>query len=61
MTDDFWYSVEAYKQGMFDMICFEDAITKQPFSPHVKQIQAMELMNDNVATQVGYGGSARRR
>lgn len=59
MTDDFYYNVEYYKRGLFDLICFEDKITKQVFSPHPKQIQAMELMNDNIVTQVGYGGSAR--
>lgn len=59
MTDDFWYAVEFYKSGMYDLICFEDKITGQVFSPHTKQCQAMELLNDPICSQVGYGGAAR--
>ena len=59
MTDDFWYAVEFYKAGMYDFIVFEDKITGEIFRFHPKQIQALELLNDNVTSYVGFGGAAR--
>jgi len=59
MTDDFYLSVELYKRGMYDLICFQDKITGLPFRFHKKQIQALELLNDDITTYVGFGGSAR--
>ena len=59
MTDEFWYNVEFYKRGLYDYICFKDKETGEPFAFHPKQIKALELLNDNVTSYVGYGGSAR--
>lgn len=59
MTDDFWYNVEYYKRGLYDLISFEDKITKEPFAFHSKQVKTIELLNDDITTYVGYGGAAR--
>ena len=59
MTDDFYYAVEFYKAGLYDFICFNDKITGELFRFHSKQIQALELLNDNTTSYIGYGGSAR--
>lgn len=59
MNKQFHRNVEFYKRGLFDQIFFTDKITNQEFRFHKKQIQALELLNDNLTTYVGYGGSAR--
>lgn len=59
MTDEFLRNVELYKRGLFDYIHFTDKITNQGFKLHKKQIQAIEYLNDNSTTYVGYGGAAR--
>lgn len=59
MTDDFYYNVEFYKKGYFDLISFKDKITGEPFAFNPKQLQALELLNDNTTSYIGYGGSAR--
>jgi len=59
MTDDFYLSVELYKRGLFDLISFTDKVTGEPFAFHKKQVQALEYLNDNITTYVGFGGSAR--
>lgn len=59
MTDEFKRNVELYKRGLFDHIFFTDKITKQGFSFHKKQIQAIEYLNDGSTTYTGYGGAAR--
>lgn len=59
MSDEFLQNVELYKRGLFDHIFFTDKITNQGFKFHKKQIQALELLNDDVTTYIGYGGAAR--
>lgn len=59
MTDDFYYNVEFYKAGKFDLISFKDKVTGEPFAYHLKQIQALELLNDFTTSYIGFGGGAR--
>lgn len=59
IVDQFHDCVEYYRRGLFDFISFYDHTQDVDFSFHSKQIQALELMNDNITTYVGYGGAAR--
>jgi len=59
MTDDFWYNVDFYRSGLYDCISFKDKITGEPFALHNQQIKAIELLNDNHTSYIGYGGAAR--
>lgn len=51
--------VELYKRGVYDKIPIGVYPDGSYFYMTKKQIRALELLNDNETTKVGYGGSAR--
>ena len=51
--------VELYKRGHYDKIPVGSYPDGSYFYPTIKQVQALELLNDDTTTMVGYGGSAR--
>lgn len=59
MDEIFESNVEFYKRGFFDCITYKDPYQDCTVRLHKKQIQALELFNDDVTTFVGYGGAAR--
>lgn len=59
ITEEFLVNVELYKRGLFDLISWYDDNTDDTFRFHKKQIQTLELLNDDSTTFVGYAGSAR--
>ena len=56
---EFEIYVELYKRGQFDKIPIGSYSDGSYFYCTKKQIRALELIADDVTTQIGYGGSAR--
>lgn len=52
-------NVELYRRGRYDLIEWFDAKMDTVFRYHKKQIKALEYLNDDTTTYVGYGGAAR--
>lgn len=51
--------IELYKRGAYNSIPIGSYPNGELFYMTKKQIKALELLNDNTTTSVGYGGSAR--
>ena len=51
--------IELYKRGEYAHIAIGDYPDGTLFYPTPKQVKALELLNDDITTIVGYGGSAR--
>ena len=51
--------IELYKRGNYSEIPIGEYPNGDYFYPTNKQIRALELLNDDTTTNVGYGGSAR--
>lgn len=51
--------VELYKRGQYSKLPVGSYPDGTYFYPTVKQVKALELLNDPTTTMVGYGGSAR--
>lgn len=56
---EFEIYVELYKRGVYSKIPIGKYSTGEYYYMTPKQIRALELLNDDITTQVGYGGSAR--
>jgi hypothetical protein len=56
---EFEIYVELYKRGEYALIPIGQYVDGEYFYMTVKQVRALELLNDNHTTHVGYGGSAR--
>jgi len=58
-SHEFEIYVELYKRGEYSLIPIGSYANGEYFYMTKKQIRALELLNDNTTTHVGYGGSAR--
>lgn len=57
--EEFKTNVELYRRGLFDSISWRDYDTNELFKFHPKQLEAIELLNDNATSFIGFGGAAR--
>lgn len=51
--------IELYKRGEYKHIPIGSYPSGEYFYPTIKQVKALELLNDDITTFTGYGGSAR--
>ena len=59
MNELFRNSIELYKRGFYEHIPIGAYPDGKLFFPTKKQVRALELINDDTTTHIGYGGSAR--